>query len=584
MSRIAKEASKMVERQKLQPDSMVKNFMGGTSYKLDPIETLRMIAASSIFGEPSYYRSNVKDSVYEIDPCIDDALFKTKDNKSTTEIFTEAIDAALDYDFGKTLELAADLRNEYWMRLNPQVIMVRASIHPKRKEWSEKNPGLFNKIQKDVMKRADEPAMQLAYYLFINDGKKTKIPSILKRSIADKLSKLGRYQVAKYKNAEIGMINAVRLTHANSKVLDELMTTGKVEVKEDEDTWERMKSRGCSWKEILSKTKLGHMAMLRNIRNVFTEIDDVELCKAYMEDLKAGVPEGKQFPFRYEAALRQIENNVRIHHRPVIIDALNECIDIAIGNMPKLKGKTVCLSDNSGSAWNAMTSEYGKTEIATIDNLSSVIAAKCSDEGYVVKFGDRYQMFPISKRDGVLSQSEKICANKYAQVGGRTEGGIWKFFKEAIENKWVYDNIFIFSDMQAGCGGLYGEPKDLDEYKSEFGFKYGTKSRWTYVTHSGYRRHLDLSYHINVYKLILEYRKKVNPKVNVFSVQTAGYDNVVIPQMSYRCAMLTGWTGKEVQFAHEYIKQWDAIEAKHINKKNSIKNEDPNPCCGSAPN
>ena len=51
--------------------------------------------------------------------------------------------------------------------------------------------------------------------------------------------------------------------------------------------------------------------------------------------------------------------------------------------------------------------------------------------------------------------------------------------------------------------------------------------------------------------------------MNVFSVQTAGYNNVLVPQMSYRCAMLTGWTGKEISFAADYIAQWDAIEAAH---------------------
>jgi phage regulator Rha-like protein len=30
--------------------------------------------------------------------------------------------------------------------------------------------------------------------------------------------------------------------------------------------------------------------------------------------------------------------------------------------------------------------------------------------------------------------------------------------------------------------------------------------------------------------------------------------------------MLTGWTGKEIQFAAEYIKQWDEIEANRQQK------------------
>jgi len=126
-----------------------------------------------------------------------------------------------------------------------------------------------------------------------------------------------------------------------------------------------------------------------------------------------------------------------------------------------------------------------------------------------------------------------------------SKGGIWKFFKKAINENIVYDNIFIFSDQQAGTGGLYGENEDLEEYK-EAGFD------------CGYR-------HINVYKLILDYRKKVNPKVNVFSIQTAGYDNVLIPQNSYRCSLLTGWTGKEISYAHQINELFDKLDDRNKN-------------------
>ena len=555
MSRISDMAKKMTDNQKLKPDEVVTNFMGGQSYKINPLDTLKMVAASSIFGEPSYYRNNISDGTFEKEDATfgdDELITKDYDKKSTTEIFQEVIDKALDYDFEGTLKLAVELRKDYYMRLNPQVIMVRAAIHPKRKEWSEKHPGRFNEIQATVMMRADEPATQLSYYLFINKGKKSNIPSILKRSIANKLSSLKPYQVNKYKNAEIGMINAVRLTHANSPVLDELMKTGTVKVPDEDMTWEQKKSAGMSWKEILATTKLGHMALLRNIRNVFTEINDMEVCEAYMTELKDGVLKGKQFPFRYESAYRVIEKS-NVNHKPYILDRLEECIDISVENMPKLKGRTMCLSDNSGSAWGAFNSEYGVVTVANIDNLSSVIAAQCSDEGYVGKFGDLLKVFPVSKRNGVLSQARNIDRGEYSDVGGNTEGGIWQFFKNAIENHDVWDNIFIFSDQQAGTGGLYGRMKDVAEY-SVLGYGMSSISRY-----------------INVYKLILEYRKKVNPKVNVFSVQTAGYNDVLIPEMSYRCAMLTGWTGKEISFAAEYIKQWDEIESRH-NKTNSVNN------------
>lgn len=544
MSKLSKAVSKLVEEQKLRPNEIVTNFMGGDSYKFNALDTLKMIAASSIFGEAAYYRKDVKDGKFSWESSYSDsfakALFSKFDDKSTTEIFTEAIDEALSFDFGKTLDLAVELRTTYNMRLNPQIIMVRAAIHPNRELWTKENPGKFAEYESKVMIRADEPMSQLAYYMYTNEGKKNSIPTILKKAVANKLSSLNRYNVNKYKNHEIGMINAVRISHANSEILNELMKTGSVKVPTEEETWEQKRSAGASWLDILKTCDLHHMALLRNLRNIFTEINNDSICDEVLTSLKEGVIKGKQFPFRYFTAYQMIENS-NVNHKIKILDALEECIDISINNLPKLKGKTMCLSDNSGSAWGAFNSEYGSVTIAEIDNLSSVIAAKCSDEGYVGKFGDKLITTPITKRNGTLNLTKGITNNKYNDVGGSTEGGIWKFFRDAIKNKEHYDNIFIFSDQQAGTGGLYGEDTDLIEYYSEFG------------TRSGNR-------YINVYKLILEYRKKVNPKCNVFSVQTAGYNNVLIPQMSYRTAMLTGWTGKEILFASEYIKQWDSIE------------------------
>ena len=542
MSRISKEVKELREENRLKPGKIVKNFMGGDSYVLTPIETLKMIAASSIFGEPSYYRDN-KDSQYRKTIIREYSILPDECcGKTTTEIFTEAIDAALEYDFGATILLAVQLRNEYNMRLNPQIIMVRAAMHPSRKAWTQEHPGWFNRIQQRVMSRADEPATQIAYYLYANNGKKENMPSILKRSIAKRLANATPYEVNKYKNAEIGMINAVRIVHAKSPIIDKLMKYGTVFVPEFQKTWEQKRSAGMSWKDIYMSTPMGHMAMLRNIRNIFAEIDDMAMCGAFMEDLKSKILVTKQelFPFRYEAAYRAINAATGIHHKQMILDKLEECVDLAIGNLPHLRGRTMCLSDNSGSAWGTFNSEYGRVTVANIDNLSSVIAAKCSDEGFVGKFGDKLKIIPISKRNGTLSQTKEINAGGMTEVGGATETGIWIFFRDAIANKDWYDNIFIFSDQQAGTGGLYGDRQSLEQY-SKSGFSIGCN--------------------INVFKLILEYRKKVNPKVNVFSVQTAGYNNVLIPEMSYRCAILTGWTGKEILFASEYIKQWDRIES-----------------------
>lgn len=528
----------------------VTNFMGGNSYELSPLETLKMVTASSIFGEPQYYRDGefaekgVKDGFYKVDSLFSDysVLDKKYEGKKTSDIMENIIDDALDYDFGETLQWAITLRKDYLMRLNPQIIMVRASIHPQKSEFIAENPGLFDKINQVVMSRADEPASQLTYYLYKNKSHKN-LPNILKRSWAKKIESLKPYAFNKYKNSGVGMKDLICLCHPKSELVDEYMKTGKVKVAEEDKTWETLKSAGKSWKEILQTIKLPHMALLKNLRNIFTEIEDVELCKNLMQELKDGVLTGKQFPFRYWSALNAIETE-RVNHKTLIMDALEECIDIARGNMPKLKGKTMCLSDNSGSAWGAFTSEYGSVTIAEIGNLSSVITAQNSDEGYVGKFGDRLKEFAISKRNGALIQTKNITNKRYDDVGGRTENGIWLFFDRAIKNKEHWDNIFVYSDQQAGHGGLYGvNPYDYSKYSCING------------------RYIDVN------KLIKEYRSKVNPKVNVFMVQTAGYNNVLVPEYGYRTNILYGWTGKELVFANAMNEFWDKKDAEKISKQ-----------------
>lgn len=528
-----------------QSDKIVKNFMEGESYTCDPLTTLKLVTASSIYGEPSYYRNSgmkAKDGVYRQDAFVNKySVFPLwMKGKTTTQIMEQAIDEALSYDFEATLNWAVTLRNDFYMRLNPQVIMVRASQHPGRRDFTEKNPGKFDEINQKVMFRADDPLSQLSYYIFKNGGK-ANMPSILKRSIATKLSKLTPYEVAKYKNADMGIQNAVFLTHAFSAPIDELVKTGTVAVDESQKTWENLRSEGKSWKEIFNTINMGHMALLRNLRGVFTEVDDLDFCKKYLDRLKKGVEKGKQFPFRYWSAYQAVSGS-NVNHKSVILDALEECMDISMNNLPAIKGKTAVLSDNSGSAWGAIPSEYGTVKIAEIDNLSATIMACRSDEGVIIPFGDKIIPIPASKRNGILSQVKEV--NKQGHnVGGGTECGVWTFLDDAITNNVWYDNIIIFSDMQAGHGELYGYDGNIRKK----GFAIAKKG-WGSTDY------------INVMDLINAYRNKVNPKVNVMCVQTAGYNNVVVPENIYRGVISYGWTGKEAILLDKVTKIWDETE------------------------
>ncbi len=546
MNKMAQEEK---NRRSAEKNGAVDNFMGGVSFRWNALDTLKMVSASSIFAEPAYYRDgqyapmSIMDGKAKTDPLFADyvvSMLRRFDGMTTTQVMEKAIDEALDLDFKGTLEWAVTLRNEYYMRLNPQVIMVRAAIHPGRQAFTRENPGFFAEIQRKVMLRADEPASQFLYYLF-RKGSKAALPSILKRAWARRIEEMSRYEIYKYRNAGVGLIDTVRVCHAGGELVDELMQTGTVTPEEEEKTWETMRSSGATWQEILDSIHIGHMALLRNLRGIFSEISDMDRTKAILEDLKAGVRKGKQFPFRYYSAYWAIIKDTDVHHRRMILDALEECVDIACDNMPKLKGRTICLSDNSGSAWGAFTSEYGSVTVAVIDNLSSVVTARNSDEGTVGKFGDKLIRFDISKRNGVLKQVGNISGDRGSDVGGSTECGIWLFFKEAIERKEHFDHIFIYSDMQAGHGGLYGTVAETAVYTAA-----GYSCRGSYI---------------DVAKLIADYRKKVNPKVNVYSVQTAGYNNVVIPENGYRTALMYGWTGRELVYADAISRFWDEKES-----------------------
>lgn len=522
----------------------VVNFMNGVNYVLSPLMKLKMIAASSIFGEPQYYNDGMDKKAYVTAVSKGYALFKENTGKRLSEIMTEAIDEALDYDFKATLDFALELRSFYFMRLNPQVIMVRAAMHKKRAEFNAQYPGYFRKINEKVMRRCDEPSSQLAYYIYAN-GSKARIPSMLKRSWADRYEKASRYELSKYKNAELGIIDTARICHASSDTIDELMKNGRIDVMISEKTWEQMRSSGMSWKQILTNEEvyIPHMALLRNLNNIFRELDEsdssaVKLADDVLDKLLQGVPGGKQFPFRYYTAHKYLEQALPFKEQ--VEKKLEECLMKSRENMPRLEGKTIVLTDNSGSAHGTFNSTYGSVRVSEINNLSAILTAQSCDEGYVGVFGDRLEIIHISKDISPFEYMKKI--ERIARtIGQSTECGIWLFFKEALEKEISYDNIFVYLDMQAGHGGLYVTSKEEKSLKNA-GADY-------------------LGRYVNVLALVESYRKKVNSKANMFTVQTAGYCDSMLPEYCYRTAILSGWTGKEIIFAESMNKLWNEVEA-----------------------
>lgn len=554
-------------------DSSHRNWMGGISFDINnPITKLRIAASSCFFGEPMYYHDtkdkkprkrptsftlrsisfNVLNHLRKELDAIDPVEWR---EYTPTQLMEKAIDGALDYDPVKTLEVASELRNVHHIRTTPQIILVKAALHDK-----VKGTNLIRSFAQDIIKRADEMSVQLAYYIHLNKSRK-KLPNSLKRAWRDAFNRFDEYQLAKYRmeGREVKTVDVANLCYGINrslsgtsyndkklginheetpitKLLHNNLTVG-------ETTWEGVISTNGSTKETWEKVideifvpiehRSGdnvrvnnYMALLRNLRNIFAHDVSENHLRAVINGIKNSyaVKRSKQLPFRFYSAYNELKKTV---DNPNILDAIEEALMISIDNLPKFNGKVMSLCDNSGSAQCTTTSSLGTMIVSTIANLTGILTGMVSDEGYVGIFGDRLETTSIRKRSSVFDTLDSLERDSRG-IGRRTENGIWLFFDQAIREKEHWDHIFVYSDMQAGHGGLYGTNiSDYNDYKWMDG------------------------HCIDVSKLINKYRSTVNPNVFVYLVQVAGYQDTLVPEYYNRTFILGGWSTAVLQFAHQ---------------------------------
>lgn len=523
------------------------NAMGGVSFTpMNPLVVLRMAAASCFFGEPKYYAETASGAVCAGLPApqlqdalqLADPVFQALAAVPREKALETAIDAALDYDAEGTLQVASALRNEDHIRVTPQVIMVRAAYHAK-----VSGTGLIKRYAPSILRRADEPATQLAYARQAFHGK--PIPNALRKAWAAFLAEQSEYSLAKYRleTRQVKTVDVVNLVHPPAtEALGKLV---RGELKLNERTWESIVSENgasrAAWTrardEVLLHPK-GHMALLRNLRNLLAhDLVDATVCAA----LVAGATQGKQLPFRYYVAYDELH---RASAPPALLDAVEASMMLSLGNLPAFKGRVMSLCDNSGSAQGAMTSELGSGKVSTLANLSGVLTGHVADDGHVGVFGDKLSTLAIRKGSSVFDQVD-ACESLAKGIGQFTENGIWLFFERALRTREHWDHVFIYSDMQAGHGDLYG-----------------TNPR-AYAAFSCKDRNIDVS------KLVAAYHRTVNPRALFYMVQMAGYQDALLPEYYRRAVILGGWGPGVLSFAHAMGRMWDDVEGAAPSKQES---------------
>ena len=524
------------------------NHMGEISFDIsNPIGALRMVSASSFFGEPSYYDKSKKSvklsdivsnntkklklknisnevthtlkAIASLNDSINPYL-NSEVQYSTTEFMESIIDKALDFNIEETLKFAVELRNAHLIRTTPQIIMVRAANHA-----NSKGTQFISTYANEIIARPDESAVQLSYQLS-SYGK--PIPNSLKKAWAKKLASYNDFTLSKYKNGDgiHSLQDVVNICHPKSESINKLMRNELKLDNIEHSTWESIISKEGSNEKTWIKAldSMGHMALLRNIRNLISNGVDPDL---FISKLIGGVEDGKQLPFRYLTAYNSLPSDSKYTS---VQNALNDCLNKSIVNIPSFKGKTYVLTDNSGSALGQKISSLSTMNSANIGNLMAVMTALKSDgESYVGAFGDRLSEMKINKQSNILS-SHKEIEFLGKNVGQATENGLFLFLNRILTKKEHFDNIFIYSDLQCGHGTLYGSNIE-EEYSLSRGKEY-----------------------INVPKMIKEYHKKVNPNCKFFLVQISGYDDTIVPEYYNNVYMLSGWSDQILKFAAEMNK------------------------------
>lgn len=378
-----------------------------------------------------------------------------------------------------------------------------------------------------VVNRADEMAELLAAYQMLY-GEKSPWSRQMMKGIGDCFNKFDEFQFSKYnRDGKFRLKDALFLAHpkaknkAQSKLFDkiaedklkvadtwETTLTATGEDMKDASEEEKAEAKSDSWATLIEEKKLGHMALLRNLRNLLdANLDKKTLATAAKQlcDEKA-VRNGKQFPFRYLAAYQEIQK----HGTPgasVFLDALEDAIAIAGGNIPGFSPSDEILiaSDVSGSMGGTI-SDKSKISVRKVGlMLGAMLRAYCKNVQMGV-FADHFVPIPTSKHTGIIETCLKLDENAYGSGGGTNGGSILAY---ALNNDVKADKVLIFTDCE-----MWGE---------------------TYVSNDGRRLSFEQMWDL--------YKKKV-PEARLYIVNVAGYGTTPVSLKRKDVVYVAGWTEK----------------------------------------
>lgn len=346
-----------------------------------------------------------------------------------------------------------------------------------------------------VLRRADEPGEAIAYF-HATHGR--NIPIGLKRGIGDAVIRMwGEFQLLKFDTPSHGIrfADVLAITHAGDRkrsaqrlrgdwqgdlfahavdrrygrtdgmreldmvrrntILRESWAAGNYDL---DNLPELLREAGMTWEDTLSALGskvdkatlwralikvMGFEARLKNLRN----FDQVGLTDADVQPVvdmltdPDQVARSKQLPLRFLSAYRAL-NSLRFQY-PV-----GQALDLSVGNIPHLPGRTLVLVDTSQSMNNTMADRSGlkRWDAAVLFGLA--VARRC-DTADVVSFSDDYygrgtpwKVFPTRKGESLLLSIDRWKRDGYfLDAGTDTVGALRAHYRD-------HDRVVLLTDEQ----------------------------------------------------------------------------------------------------------------------------------------
>lgn len=361
-----------------------------------------------------------------------------------------------DADFVSRLAVFA--RREFNMRSVSHVLTAYLAHEPEGKPFARRTID-------GIVLRGDDVTELMAFYL-ATFGK--PIPNALRKGVCDAFARFDEYTLAKYRGSgkAVRMRDIVLLCHPKpadeaQAALWKRLLEGRLKTPV---TWETQLSadgnNAETWEKLIDSGRVGYMALLRNLRNIILAAPrNIDKVYDTIADENA-VRRSKQLPFRFLSAYRGISGIGGSR----ALDALEQAVNAAVDNLPRLPGRTVIAVDVSGSMRSYLSLNSG-TRCCEVGMMLGLIANRICEDSLFYTFDTGIEKYALSSHAAIL----QTCT-AHANAGGGTNMSLP--FEVMLSERIAADRIIIISDNECNIPSNSGrKPVEARarEYREQMG-------------------------------------------------------------------------------------------------------------------